>query len=87
MMGQYELAIAEFKKAIDLEPMNQPALVGLSAAYSSLDRNEAALLAGKEVYKTDPNFSVKSWVKKLPYKNESDSDRIRKCWLNAGLPE
>jgi adenylate cyclase len=86
-MEQYEQAIDEFKKAIDLEPKNQPALVGLSASYSSLDRNEEALSAGKNLCKIAPNFSVKSWVKKLPYKNEADSERITKSLHKAGLPE
>jgi adenylate cyclase len=86
-MEQYEQAIEEFKKAIDLEPKNQPALVGLSASYSSLDRNEEALSAGKNLYKIAPNFSVKSWVKKLPYKNEADSERLRNSLYKAGLPE
>ena len=84
---QYEQAIEEFKKAIDLEPKNQPALIGLSASYSSLDRNEEAISAGKNLYTIAPNFSVKGWVKKLPYKNEEDSERIIKSLYKAGLPE
>jgi adenylate cyclase len=86
-MEQYEQAIEEFKKAIDLEPKNQPALVGLAASYSSLGRDEEALSAGKNLCKIAPNFSVKSWVKKLPYKNEADCEHITKSLYKARLPE
>ena len=79
--------IAEFKKAIKLQPNNLPAFVGLAAVYGFSDQKKEALLAGKEVVRIQPEFSVQGWVKRLPYKNETDSERLRSGLYEAGLPE
>jgi adenylate cyclase len=87
MTEQYEQAVAELKKAIKLQPDNLPAFVGLAAVYGFSDQKEEAILAGKEVSRIAPEFSVGRWVKRLPYKNEADRDRLRSGLFKAGLPE
>ena len=84
---QYEQAVIQLKKAIELEPKNQQALVCLAAVYGSLDNQEEALLANKGILTVKPKFSVENWVKKLPYKNETDNERLRNGLYKAGLPE
>ena len=87
MTEQYDQAVAEFKKAIKLQPDNLPAFVGLATVYGFSDKKKEALLAGKEVVRIQPEFSVQGWVKRLPYKNETDSERLRSGLYKAGLPE
>jgi tetratricopeptide (TPR) repeat protein len=87
MTEQYEQAVAEFTKAIKLQPDNLPAFVGLAAVYGFSDQKKEALLAGKEVSRIAPGFSVERWVKRLPYKHETDSERLRSGLYKAGLPE
>jgi adenylate cyclase len=87
MTEQYEQSIAEFKKAIKLQSDNLPAFVGIAAVYGFSDQKKEALLAGKEVSRVEPEFFVQGWVKRLPYKNEADIERLRSGLYKAGLPE
>jgi len=85
LLGRYEDAIAAFKKALDREPMNLFAHLGLAASYVSLGRQEEAHAEAAEVLKLDPEFSLENFVETTPLKNKTDVDRLVGALRKAGL--
>jgi adenylate cyclase len=84
-LGQYEEAIAEFRKALNCAPDSQFSHMGLAAAYSKLGREEDARAAAAEVLRINPKFSLEQWAKTHMYKNQADLDRIVEALRKAGL--
>jgi adenylate cyclase len=87
MTGQYEKAIATFKKALKIDPNYFVAHIFLAACYSSLDRQAEAAAAVEKVLQINPKFSLKSYEKKLPFKNKADIELKVAALRKAGLPE
>ncbi len=86
-LGQYDKAIAACKKAIDISPnMLLPHTV-LTSIYSIAGREKEARAQAKEVLRINPNFSVGSFSKIIPYKKKADKDRAGDALRKAGLPE
>ena len=83
--GEYEKALAEFKKALQLAPGNWGAQTGITAMYSLLGQEDKALAAAKKVLEMNPNFSVDSLSKSMPYKNKADLEALLDALLKAGL--
>lgn len=86
MTKQYEQAIAELKKRLNLSLIVYLLSLSGSCLWFS-DREEQVLLAGKEVFRIATKFSVEQWIKKLPYKNEAGSERLKKGLHKAGLSD
>ena len=84
-MGQYEKAIAAFKKTVELSPRNVSAYIGLTIAYSSVGRMDEARLTAAQIMKLRPNFSAKHFAMMLPYKDETYKDFVLHGLLKAGL--
>jgi adenylate cyclase len=85
MTGQYNDAILTFKKLLDVNPNYLPAHAFLAASYSSLGREAEATAAVKEVLRVNPEFSLESYAKILPYKYEADIERYIAALRMAGL--
>jgi len=85
MTGQYDDAILTFKKLLDRNPNYLPAHAFLAASYSSLGREAEATAAVKEVLRVNPEFSLESYAKTLPYKNKADVERYIGTLRKAGL--
>jgi adenylate cyclase len=85
MTEQYNEAISEFKKALQRSPNSLGAWVGLTSTYSLLGRNEEAREAAAEVLKINPKFSSERFIMSLPFKNQSENERIINALRNAGL--
>ena len=85
MLGQYDKAIAMFKKAIDRSPDSIIANTLLTAAYISSGQEENARTAAKEVLRIDSDFSVDRWAKARPFKNPADIERLIDELRKAGL--
>ena len=83
--GEYEKALAEFKKALQLAPGNSGAQIGITAMYSLLGQEDKALAAAKKVLEINPSFSVDSLSKSMPYKNKADLEALLDALLKAGL--
>jgi TolB-like protein/Flp pilus assembly protein TadD len=83
--GQFEEALAEANKAVQLEPNNLWARVTMASSYGSLGREEEARAASAEVLRIDPKFSVEHFAKRLPYIRQSDKDRFIGGLRKAGL--
>jgi adenylate cyclase len=85
MMGQYQEAITQYKKALRIAPNNIIAHLALAATYSLLGRDEEAHTEAKEVLKLNPKFSLESFAKTLPFKNHAQIDRFIDALRKAGL--
>jgi tetratricopeptide (TPR) repeat protein len=85
MMRRHEEAIETCKKVIELNPTSLPSYINLAVAYSALDQMDAAREAADKVLKVNPNFTVVSLEKALPYKNKADRDLIVNNLRKAGL--
>ena len=85
MLGQYEEAIATYRKVLQLYgPDHLMAHIGLVATYASMGREKEARAEGAEVLRIDPKFSWERWIKGLPY-DQSRKDRIADALRKAGL--
>jgi adenylate cyclase len=85
MTGQYDVAIATWKKALQKSPDYLPAHAFLAACYSSLNRQAEAAVEAEEVMRINPKFSLKFYAKTLPYKNKADIERYMAALSKAGL--
>jgi adenylate cyclase len=81
--GEYEKAIAVFKRAIKNEPDYWLSYVSLSACYGLLGREEEARAASAEVLRVDPKFTIAKV--RIPYRNSEDKLRTIEVLKKAGL--
>jgi len=85
MMRRHEEAIETCNKVIELSPRSLPSYINLAVAYSELDQMKEAREAADKVLKMNPNFSMDSFEKTLPYKNKADRDLYANGLRKAGL--
>jgi adenylate cyclase len=85
LTGRYEKAIEAAKRAIRFEPNNQFAHVLLIVSYIALGREKEAHAEAAELLRINPNFSVDQFVKRIPYKNQAENDRLAQALYKAGL--
>jgi adenylate cyclase len=85
LTGQSQEAIAQYKKALRLAPNNIMAHLCLAGTYSLLGRDDEAHAEAEEVLRTNPKFSLKSFAKMLPFKNQTLIDRFIEALRKTGL--
>jgi tetratricopeptide (TPR) repeat protein len=85
MTGQYDEAISEFKKVLPRSPDSLSAWIGLASTYSLLGQEEEAREAAAKVLKINPKFSSERFIMSLPFKNQSENERIINALRKAGL--
>jgi len=85
MMGRYQEAITQYKKALRIAPNNIIAHLALAGTYNLLGRDEEAHAEAEEVLKINPKFSLESYAKTLPFKNQAQIDRLVEALRKAGL--
>jgi tetratricopeptide (TPR) repeat protein len=85
--GQYEEAIAQAKKATELEPNDLISWAVLASSLSLGGHEEDARAAAKEILRISPNFSVASYEKRSPHKDKAVAKRYCDALRAAGLPE
>ena len=84
-LGQYEEAIATYKKVLQIYgPDHLLAHLGLAITYALMDREKEARAEGAEVLRIDPKFSIERYIKVLPF-DQSRKDRIADALRKAGL--
>jgi adenylate cyclase len=87
MTSQYSEAIATWKKLLFINPDYLPAHAFLAACYISLGRRNESAASAAEVLRIDPDFTISSYARTLPYKNDADLKRYTDALRRAGLPE
>jgi TolB-like protein/Tfp pilus assembly protein PilF len=85
MVGLYEEAIAAYRKALARSPDSIITHVHLTATYSLTGRDHEAGAQAKEVLRIQPTFSVERYVKQIPYKDQSEKERLKQALRRAGL--
>jgi adenylate cyclase len=85
MVGRYEEAIVEYKKALKLEPDDLFTHLGLAITYIKLGREREAQAEASEVLRIHPKFSLDHYAKTLPLKDQSVVDDTITCLRKAGL--
>jgi len=86
-VGRYEDAIAEYKKALHINPNDWAVHYGLVEAYAKLNRKEEARIAAEELLRVRPNFSldwlaetiVQMYAKECRSKINDDIEFLRKA--------
>ena len=86
--GRLEEAIAEYKKALHLTPQNIFVFEGLAVCYGLLGLEEESRKAADEIMKLNPNYNIKSFIKRrYLYKNQELVKRRADALRKAGIPE
>jgi Flp pilus assembly protein TadD len=83
--GQYEEAIAIFKKILARNPDYWAAHSSLAVVYGESGREREARAAGAEVLRITPNFSVERWKQRNFYKDQAVIERGAAALRKAGL--
>jgi adenylate cyclase len=85
LAGRYEKAIAEYRKAVKIDPDYRDAHVGLASIYAILGRKEEARTEAAEILRIEPSFSIKKYTEFMYFQVglEPEIEGLRK----AGLPE
>jgi TolB-like protein/class 3 adenylate cyclase/Tfp pilus assembly protein PilF len=85
-LGQYEEAVASFKRVLQLFGADDlMAHLWLAATYALMGREKEAHAEAAEVLRIDPTFSVESYGRRVPYKDQKVIDDIVSSMRKAGL--
>jgi adenylate cyclase len=77
--------VAAYKKSLQLAPDNIVSHIGLAATYSMLGREKEARAEAAEIMRVNPKFSLDFVAKMLPYKDQSQTDKVVNALRKAGL--
>jgi adenylate cyclase len=85
LTGRYEEAIAVLKRVLNRNPNFYPAHVYLAASYIALGRQKKARAEAAEIVRINPNFSLETMRRRLPYKDQAVLERLFDALRKAGL--
>ncbi len=85
MVGRFDEAVEQAKKAVERAPKNQYIYLALVSACTFAGREEEAQAAAAEVLKINPMFSLEQYERVIPYKDRSFIDRTINALSKAGL--
>ena len=83
--GRYEAAVAVFRERIRVAPGTDLSRAFLASALGHLERIDEAQHVWREMLAINPNYSFDDHAGRLPFKNQTDRDRIREGLTKAGL--
>jgi TolB-like protein/Tfp pilus assembly protein PilF len=87
LLGQLDFAISAFKESIARESEYLSAHTNLAAIFGELGNSEECKTAVSEIKRLSPNFSIKSYMQGLSFRDPEILTRIEAGLRNAGLPE
>jgi len=85
LIGQYEEAVAAQKSALSRNPDFLSAHTVLAVLYSELGREAEARAEVAEMLRISPQFSLKVYGQRVPFKNPADLERYLAALHKAGL--
>ena len=85
MVGRFDEAVEQAKKAVERDPENQHIYLCLAFACIFAGREEEARAAAAEVLRINPAFSIEQYARLRPHVNKSQIDRMIDAWRKAGL--
>jgi adenylate cyclase len=83
--GQYDKAIAVYKRALQIAPNDVFAYLGLASSNMYAGREDEARAAAAEVLRIDPNFSLERFSVANPMKDPAKKERWISSLRKAGL--
>ena len=87
LTGQYDKAVREFKKAIQLQPDDMFSHLYLAICYVELGRKEDAREEATQVLRINPKFSVTTYAEHTPHQDPTAKQRLIEGMRSAGLPD
>ena len=87
LTGQYEKAVHEYKKALQLQPDDMFSHLNLALCYVKLGRKADAHAEAAEVLRINPKFSAENYAKQIALKDEASKKLLIAGMRKAGLPE
>jgi transposase-like protein len=84
---EIEAAISAFEASIARHADFLAVHIALTATLGEADRQVEARKAASEILRLDPDFSIKSYLEGLSYKDPAELVRFENGLLSAGLPE
>lgn len=87
LTGQYEKAVHELKKAIQLQPDDMFSHLHLALCYAKLGRKADAHAEAAEVLRINPKFSAENYAEHTGFKDEASKKVFIDGMRQAGLPE
>jgi adenylate cyclase len=85
-LGQYEETVTTYKKVLQLYGTDHlMAHVALVSTYALMGREKEAHAEAAEVMRIDPKFSLESYARRLPYKDQKNIDDVVSALRKAGL--
>jgi len=85
-LGEYEEAVASYKKALHLYGADDLIVhLSLAVAYALMGHEKEARAEAAEVSRIDPTFSVESYARMAPYKDHKVIDDVVSAMRRAGL--
>ncbi len=85
LAGRLEEAVSAFKKAIHIGSDDLSAHTGLTATYVLMGREKEARAGAAEVLRINPKFSIDFWAENLPYRDQTQKEKIVNALRKAGL--
>jgi TolB-like protein/class 3 adenylate cyclase len=85
LIGYYEKAIENLKKAIERTPDAYYPHVRLAAVYSDLGREQEARVEAAEVLRIKPDFSIENYARANPFKDTAIVEHRKELLRKAGL--
>ena len=84
--GDFEAAAALFKERIQLSPKTDLSRAFLAVALGHLGKAEEAGLVWRELMEINPKYSFAEHVGRLPFRDQTDVDRLVEGLSKAGIP-
>ena len=87
LSGQYDSAISEYNKAIQIAPKSPFPYMMLAPTYVLSKQEKEAQAAAEKLLERNPEFSVVRYEKRSQIRKKEDLSRIVEAMRKAGLPE
>jgi adenylate cyclase len=85
--GNYETAAAVFKERIAMTPTTDLSRAFLASTLGHLGRLEEARQIWRELKEINPRYSYLDHIRRLPFRNSTDADKLTDGLRKAGLVE
>ncbi len=85
LLGQYDEAIEEFKRALAIFPDNPAFHLQLTATYSEATKPEEAQTQAALIRRSIPGFSLALHEQMIPYQDPAEVERYIAALRQAGL--
>ena len=86
-MGQTDSAITAFEAAIKRDAGHLGLHVSLASTFGELGRKEDAKKSVAEISRLNPDFSIKTYVAGLSYRDPAELARFENGLRKVGLPD